>query len=312
MDIAKFVVALGGLLMVISFVLAAVLLLDTRRSRKDASRLIRTKPLKASLRESAELEMGQLERVMSVLPRLYEEGIKPPGESTTAKGEIEWLDSKVQGPLRSHYEDLNFLLDLNEFLGDHHSRAHEEMLCKAYRYASLLAFKYHDLPRAIARIQKLLTFDEPILEKIGLSKGRVLSFLGTAHLYLADEIDKETNLSKGIAALREGYRLRPNPITGYNLAWALDEIGDYESAVGILQDVLARDPGLGSARYNLACGLVKVGRVSDALDALNLVPIGDPVWKVAGKDPDLEPLREARWRERFDQILNERAGAVLA
>jgi tetratricopeptide (TPR) repeat protein len=298
---------IGILVASIAILLTVIALRDTfGREQKHSGRfgqLIRTKSLRASLRESVEFETRILERVLDILPKLYEEGIKPRGEGPAGEGEIAWLDANIPGPLRKQYEDLDFLLDLHEFLGGKHSARDELTFCKAYYYAGILAFKYRDLTKAIGRFQRLVAFDERLLERIGLSMAKGLSYLGTSYLFLADERDKELNLTQGIVHLRASYLLSSTPITGYNLAWGLDELGNFDEAITVLREVVTSSPKLGKAKYNLACTLAKTGKLEEALHELEQIPSDDPVWKEAQADSDLSPLRESEWKERFEKLL---------
>jgi tetratricopeptide (TPR) repeat protein len=306
MDLLKVVSDLAPGLAVLGFALAIALVYSALRWQQQTKNwLVRTRPLKTSMRESVEFEMGLLERTLSVLESLYEIGLKPKGESVASPGEIEWLDSKIPGPLRTHYEDIDFLLDLYRLLKPSDPTPSEKVLfARAYRYAGLLAFKYHDLSRAANRFEAMVEFGEEVLAKAGTSKSHILYNLGTTYMYLSEESNKETNLELALVYLRESWSMSKQPEAGYNLAWCLDEVGKYDDAIQILHQVINQGPSfIGAARLNLACALVKIGKYPEALSALAEIAPDDSIWKDVARDSDLNPLREAPWKEALETLL---------
>lgn len=87
--------------------------------------------------------------------------------------------------------------------------------------------------------------------------------------------------------------LRPeDPILRFDYGFALFTAGRYEEGLAQFRRVLERDPGNLDARYNIACGLARLGRAEDALEALaDAVRAGYRDAEFARKDPDLESIR---------------------
>ncbi len=300
------VLGVGLLVTTAALVLSAAVLRDLLRNRRlSESRLIRRKTLEASLRESIEVETARFARLLGVVPGLYKDEPKPRGESVASEGELEWLDARIPGPLRMHFEDLDFLLELSEFLGHGQPIGNQPTFCRAYYFAGMLAFKYSELGKAVRRFRQLVEFDEDVLQNVGLSRAKALYYLGTAHLFLADEVDKSANLAEGIVRLRASYASVPNPIAGYNLAWALDELGKYDEAISLLHRVLEDSPRLYRARLNLACALAKLSRFKEALEELKQIPT-DSLWTEIATDTDLAPLRDGPWKEAFAALIEQR------
>ncbi len=88
-----------------------------------------------------------------------------------------------------------------------------------------------------------------------------------------------------------------DPVTLYNHALALQEVGDLDAAVAAYDRVLARDPGVLQAHYNRANALRAAGRLAEA---------------VTGYDAALrvQPGYADAWRNRGDALLALRQWAA--
>ncbi len=97
--------------------------------------------------------------------------------------------------------------------------------------------------------------------------------------------------------------LRPEDhILRFDYGYALFSAGEYADGLPQFRHVIERDPGNLDARYNVACGLARLGRADEALHALQeAVNAGFHDADFARKDPDLESVRSD---PRFEGILS--------
>lgn len=102
--------------------------------------------------------------------------------------------------------------------------------------------------------------------------------------------------------LAAAVRVRPEDhILRFDYGYALYSAGRYAEGLGEFRYVVGRDPGSVDARYNIACGLARLGRADEALAALQeAVGAGFHDADFAHKDPDLESIRTD---PRFEGVL---------
>ncbi len=325
MTIEKFVSIIqefGGVLAGILVVVAIAFLLEVFTG--GGARFIRRRSARATLRESVQLEIAYLERLLKRLkPQIT---FSRPGAAT--QSQLRSADEKVPGSLQEHFEDLKFLLDLDDIIATpiaQRSPRENLALSEANYVAAYVSYQYGDFRHAIQRLLRLLEFPESIALKI-VSKSGLYFALGTSFLMLAQQNDTEPNLKKSIDALEDAVKFGEKEheaqggennerlsFASYNLAWALDELGRitgeteyFARAIQVLERSLKLSPSMPLAQYNLACALMKIGKPLEALEALRKVPAGF-LWEEMSKDPDLAPLREdAGLGREFEGLIAER------
>ena len=120
---------------------------------------------------------------------------------------------------------------------------------------------------------------------------QALRNLGTILLQQGDHRQAATLLGAAVTAGAQ------DPVTRYNHALALQELGDLDAAVAGYDRVLALDPRLLQAHYNRANALLAAGRHAEA---------------VAGYDAALgvQPDYADAWRSRGDALLALRQWAA--
>ena len=120
---------------------------------------------------------------------------------------------------------------------------------------------------------------------------QALRNLGTILLQQGDHRQAATLLGQAVTAGAQ------DPVTRYNYALALQELGDLDAAVAGYERVLALDPRLLQAHYNRANALLAAGRHAEA---------------VAGYDAALgvQPGYADAWRNRGDALLALRQWAA--
>ncbi|GEM_PF-2267443 len=113
---------------------------------------------------------------------------------------------------------------------------------------------------------------------------------------------KAEDHAAAVPDLAAAVALRPEDhIVRFDYGFALFSAGRYEEGLAEFRRVLERDPGNLDARYNIACGLSRLGRADEALSALQeAVNGGFHDADFARKDPDLESIRSD---PRFEGIL---------
>ena len=108
---------------------------------------------------------------------------------------------------------------------------------------------------------------------------------------------------KAALILEKHVDLHPDDLRSRSI-WACSrtEMGEYEAALTIADELLALDPREPNVLFNLACTYSMCGRAEKALDLLDMAIIAgfsDKDW--AKSDPELDPIRDA---DRFHDLLD--------
>lgn len=189
--------------------------------------------------------------------------------------------SKLDGPQRYQYESHSHKLyqlfiqidDANEL--DAQSREKYRNLITAVSRAAYRMGHFTKSLDLVARLQQLR--DRPM-------DADELLLLGSAYLWaaeeLADESARRAYWKKSLPILYSAMQKNPyEEKTKYNLGWVMLALGQYHEGIYQMQSCIRLRESLAPwAKWNIACGLKKLGKDVMALDTLEEVPPG-PWWK---------------------------------
>jgi len=97
-------------------------------------------------------------------------------------------------------------------------------------------------------------------------------YYALAHQWLGLLLSESGQFDAGLEHLRKAYELEPVPAFGALIGMALAYRGDVDAAIGQLQNILAIDASLPTARSYLVLALLRAGQLEDAAAQLDLLP----------------------------------------
>jgi len=257
-----------------------------------------------------ELELGA--DVMTAIEWLKYEEVPPRGpESDSAysyPADRPFPVAELTGPQRYQYEKLSHRLsvlfcqvsDLDSL--EPRTRGNCRQLI---RYVGAAAIAMKHFTKSLDILLHLKRFGDGVLDP------HELKLLGSAYLWAADELTVE---SKKQAYWREATLLlkgaaQADPFDArvpYNLGWALLSLGVHEEGIERMKESMRLDQSVAAwARWNIACGQKKLGRATEALETLELIPAG-PWWKYIKDDDWFKGDQPTSFVEGFRRLCESR------
>jgi hypothetical protein len=216
--------------------------------------------------------------------------------------------AKLSGPQQYHYERLSYrLYQVFDQVSDPTAldRDRQEHYRELVRYVggSGIAMKHYT--KALDILSRLHHF-----EGQGLT-AEELRLLGVAHLWAADEIsnqrEKTECLAKSLPLLRASAEKDPYEVrTIFSLGWGLLSLLHYQDGIDQMKKCIHLDGSvIPWAKWNIACGLKKLGREQEALQYLREVEPG--CWWLHIKDDDwFKDEPRTSFSDSFDALCAEK------
>lgn len=135
--------------------------------------------------------------------------------------------------------------------------------------------------------------------------------LGTAYLWAADE---QPDIARQIVYRNEAIPLLKSAVgkhpyqtvVFYNLGWALLSLDKYETGIRHMRKCIKLEPRYAPwAKWNIACGLKKLDKQTEALTTLREIPAG-PWWKGISKDDWLNDPEPTPFMQEFKTLSQEK------
>lgn len=133
--------------------------------------------------------------------------------------------------------------------------------------------------------------------------------LGTAYLWAAGEqTDKSQEYqNEAIPYLRFAIGKHPyQSIVFYNLGWALLSLDKYYYGIQQMRKCIRLEPRCAPwANWNIACGLKRLGKGSEALTTLGQIPPG-PMWTAIAKDDWFKDPEVTQFMRDFEALVQSK------
>ena len=165
---------------------------------------------------------------------------------------------------------------------------------EAYHYYGQHCFAQGDLARAEELLQRACEIEpdnyHPAID------------LATTHIRQGNVEKSPASKQKIAQILKKHVDLHPDDLRSRSI-WACNrsEVGEYEAAIKIADELMALDPREPNVLYNLACAYSMCSQSEKALDLLEKAieaGFSDKDW--ANSDPELDPIRD---ENRFLQLM---------
>jgi adenylate cyclase len=165
---------------------------------------------------------------------------------------------------------------------------------EAFHYYGQHCFAHGDLARAEELMQRACEI-EP-------NNYHPAANLATIHVRQGNAEKMAESNRKAALILEKHVDLHPDDLRSKSI-WACSrtEVGEYEAALTIADELLALDPREPNVLYNLACTYSMCGKAEKALGLLDkaiMAGFSDKDW--AKNDPELDPIRD---EDRFHDLL---------
>ncbi len=208
------------------------------------------------------------------------------------------------------FEDCDSILLVSDALGLFSGTDANPARAQAFLKVATYWRVVRQFARAQARLERAAAL-APADARVRRHLGKNLLFWETVEGH-EPEI-RSRRLARAVKELALAHALEENWLVLHDLAFAYDELGDFDKAVNHYTE--ARNlhrTGLAQAEaedwditYNLACSLAKAERFEETLLELEpLLGLNDN-WKAVEKDQDFKKLRDTPpWSERLEAMLN--------
>jgi tetratricopeptide (TPR) repeat protein len=144
-----------------------------------------------------------------------------------------------------------------------------------------------------------------------------LHLLGSAYLWSADEqkdqADRRRHLALAVPLLKEAIEKNPYGVVAtYNLGWALLSLERYEDGIEMMEKSIRLQKYYAPwAKWNIACGLKKLGKEDEALKKLEEIPPG-PWWRRIQDDDWFKDPQQTVFMDEFQALCQRKINEFIA